>query len=73
MSCCNLSRIAAGRAASPSALSGRILLRSVDRAAITLRGPSTGRTYIFTPELPVQPVESRDAAILLRLAMFRRA
>ena len=41
-------------------------LRYWDNAPIRLRGPITGRAYSFSGIEPVQEVDIRDAAILLR-------
>jgi hypothetical protein len=56
------------------ALAGRgVQLRYRDRAPVQVRGPATGRTYVFSAVQPVQVVDARDADGLLRTRMFLRA
>ncbi|HXE26799.1 MAG TPA: hypothetical protein VN637_18105 [Roseiarcus sp.] len=48
-------------------------LRSVAAGGMVVRGPATGRQYAFSAAAPVQMVEARDAAALLRTSWFRQA
>ena len=50
-----------------------VLLKYRERARILVRGPITGRAYEFSPQLPTQSVEPRDADVLLRSGRFLRA
>jgi hypothetical protein len=50
-----------------------VLLKYRERARILVRGPITGRAYEFSPQLPAQSVESRDADVLVRSGRFLRA
>jgi hypothetical protein len=59
-------------APAPSA-GGMVALRSVSASGMVVRGPATGRQYAFSAAAPVQMVESRDAAALLRTSWFRQA
>ena len=52
---------------------GWVALRYLDRAPITVAGPHTRRPYRFSGAAPVQPVDLRDAQILLRTRYFRPA
>lgn len=59
-------------------LSGRRLFASVilhytEASAIRVRGPVTGRQYSFSGTPPAQAVDPRDAAVLTRSGLFRRA
>jgi hypothetical protein len=54
-------------------LAGTIALRSIANSGIVVRGLATGRQYSFTAATPVQLVDARDAASLLRTPHFRRA
>jgi len=46
-------------------------IRYEGNAPIRLRGPITGRAYSFSDAYPVQEVDVRDAAILLRNLRYR--
>jgi hypothetical protein len=46
-------------------------LRYWGSASIRLRGPITGRAYSFSGDEPVQEVDVRDAAILVRSTRFQ--
>jgi hypothetical protein len=59
-------------AAAP-APAGLVALRSVAAGGMVVRGPATGRQYTFSAAAPVQMVEARDAAALLRTSWFRQA
>jgi hypothetical protein len=50
-----------------------VALRSVSSGGMVVRGPATGRQYAFSAVAPVQMVEARDAAALLRTSWFRQA
>ena len=52
---------------------GLVALRSVAAGGMVVRGPATGRQYSFSTAAPVQMVEARDAAALLRTSWFRQA
>ncbi len=61
-------------ATAPTTVSGAtVALRSATSGGIVVHGPATGRHYSFTATTPVQMVEARDAAALLRTSWFRRA
>ena len=62
----------------PAPMSVRSAFPSVDlyyseTAEIRVRGPVTGRPYVFSGSEPVQAVDARDAAILTRNGSFRRS
>jgi hypothetical protein len=70
-------RPAAG-AGSRAPMSAQGAFHSVDlhyseTAEISVRGPITGRPYVFSASQPVQRVDTRDAAILTRNSSFRRS
>jgi hypothetical protein len=50
-----------------------VILHCVQASAIRVRGPVTGRQYDFSGARPAQAVEPRDAAVLMRTGLFRRA
>lgn len=52
---------------------GMVALRAISTGGMVVRGPATGRQYSFSGATPVQMVEVRDAAALLRTSWFRRA
>ncbi len=52
---------------------GMVALRSVSTGGMVVRGPATGRQYSFSAATPVQMVDVRDAAALLRTSWFQRA
>jgi len=65
---------AAPRPPSPAPQSaGMVALRSASTGGMVVRGPATGRQYAFSAAAPVQMVEARDAAALLRTSWFRQA
>jgi hypothetical protein len=49
-----------------------VTLRYSESSPILVRGPATGRRYEFSGTHPVQTVDPRDAAALLRTRFFRR-
>jgi hypothetical protein len=46
-------------------------LRYRDNSLVRLRGPVTGQAYTFSAAEPIQEVDVRDAAILVRSARCR--
>jgi hypothetical protein len=42
-------------------------------APVRVRGPQTGRTYVFSGAAPIGAVDRRDAEGLMRIGLFRRA
>jgi hypothetical protein len=50
-----------------------VRLEFTQGSAVLIRGPSTGRHYQFGGGVQVQPVDSRDAAPLLKSGYFRLA
>jgi hypothetical protein len=61
-------------AARPQPQAGALVaLRSVSSGGMVVRGPTTGTQYSFSATQPVQMVEGRDAAALLRTSWFRLA
>jgi hypothetical protein len=48
-------------------------LRYSQNSPIRVRGPVTGRQYVFSAATPVQGVDPKDATTLLRTPFFRRA
>jgi hypothetical protein len=47
-------------------------IRYTEKSPIRVPGPVTGRRYEFSAAQPIQPVDARDAAVLLRTRFFRR-
>lgn len=58
----------AGRAGSDART---VAIRYLRTQAIVVQGPATGRRYGFSGAAPVQAVDMRDAAALLRSGLFR--
>jgi hypothetical protein len=56
-----------------SAAHAPVLLRYAGGADIVARGPVTNKAYAFSNVRPIQPVDARDAPILLRSPVFGRA
>ena len=55
----------------PGAVAARVVnLRYLERSPIRVRGPATGVAYQFSAAQPVQAVDARDAAALLRTRLF---
>jgi hypothetical protein len=57
---------------SASARPGLAILRYREATAVRVHGPVTGRTYDFSSAQPAQPVDPRDAAVLMRSGLFDR-
>lgn len=53
--------------------SSSVAVRYLETSPILVRGPVTGQAYEFSSTRPVQIVDSRDAAALLRTRFFRPA
>ena len=49
-----------------------VLLRYTEISPVLVRGPISGRHYRFSRSEPVQTVDTRDAAALLRTGFFRQ-
>lgn len=49
-----------------------VSLRYLQTGPIQMRGPVTGRHYEFSNLRPIQAIDPRDAAVLLRTRFFRR-
>jgi len=63
MSCCGGKRMALKNQIAPQGSSTRVV-RYTGGSPVTIRGPITGRDYHFSPQQPVQNIDSRDAALL---------
>lgn len=50
-----------------------VVLRYTETSPILVRGPVSGRQYQFSGLKPLQPVDARDAAALLRTGFFRHS
>ena len=48
----------------------RLNLKYLGGSQLELRGTSTGEVYQFSTEVPVQPVDLRDARFLLASPLF---
>jgi hypothetical protein len=57
------------------ARSGRMVarIRYNGQTELRLRGPATGRQYVFSAEAPLQDVAVRDVDVMLRSRWFARA
>jgi hypothetical protein len=51
---------------------GGVVLRHRDASRVLVRGPATGRTYVFSPDQPTRPVDARDVDALMRTGRFAR-
>jgi hypothetical protein len=47
------------------------VLKYYGYASISVRGPVSGQLYQFSRQQPVQPVDARDAASILKTRLFR--
>jgi hypothetical protein len=50
---------------------GELRLRTVRRTPIRVRGPVSGREYLFTRSDPVRSVDPADGPAMLRSGLFR--
>ena len=50
-----------------------VLIRYLAHPPVQIGGPASGRYYAFSGSEPVQAVDARDAAALLRTRYFRAA
>ena len=60
-------------AADPPGAPPGVRVRYTERARVRVRGPVSGRDYVFSGEAPVGAVDARDAERLLGTGYFRRA
>lgn len=51
---------------------GMAALRYLEKSPIRVRGPVSGREYVFSASNPVHPVDVRDVTALLATRFFRR-
>jgi hypothetical protein len=63
----------AQRAVSNAPAASIVTLRYLATSPIAVQGPATGTQYEFSGARPVQHVDARDAAALLRTRFFRQA
>jgi hypothetical protein len=61
------------RAARPLPAYASVALRYTETSAILVKGPVTGRQYQFSGSSPVQAVDARDVAALLRTRFFSQS
>ena len=59
------------RSSASTALQGMVTLRYLERSPILVMGPATGRQYNFSAGDPLQSVDGRDVAALVRTRFFR--
>jgi len=52
--------------------SAEIRLYYCGKPAIQVRGNATGQLYHFSDQLPVRPVDKRDAVVMLQSRVFRQ-
>lgn len=50
----------------------RTAIRFTENSSVKVKGPATGREYVFSPANPVQNVDPRDARFLVRSRFFRQ-
>jgi hypothetical protein len=50
-----------------------VTIRYLGESTVLIRGPRTGRAYMFYPGESSRDVDPRDAEVLLRMDLFRRA
>ena len=73
MACCGQRRTdSINNSSQPVNEHGPVMLKYLERSPIMVRGSTTGRHYQFSGSSPVQVVDGRDAAALLRTGFFRR-
>jgi len=56
----------------PTEQGATVTLRYLGSAAVTVRGPTTGRAYAFSAAAPMRAVDPQDAIVLLSTAYFRQ-
>jgi hypothetical protein len=61
------------QSAQPLPTYSSIALRYTETSPILVRGPASGRQYQFSGSKPVQTVDPRDAAALLRTGFFSQS
>ena len=52
---------------------GMVTLRYLEKSPVQVRGPVSGRQYVFSASSPIQAVDTRDAAGLLATRFFGRS
>jgi hypothetical protein len=78
MGCCGQGRAALveGRATgtqTPAQAGSAVRIEFTQQASVLIRGPATGRHYQFHAGAQTQPVDPRDAAVLVKSGYFRLA
>ncbi len=74
MACCgrrSASETPGSATGSPAAEFPAIAVQYLGTATVTVRGPMTGRRYLFSLGAAAQPVDARDAPAILRSSLFR--
>jgi hypothetical protein len=61
------------QSAQPLPTHSSVVLRYTETSPILVRGPVSGRQYQFSGSKPVQAVDARDAAALLRTGFFSQS
>ena len=61
------------QAARPLPAYSSVALRYTETSPILVKGPASGRQYQFSALNPVQSVDARDVAALLRTGFFRQS
>jgi hypothetical protein len=56
----------------PAAVTSGARLQYTGVAPVQVKGPQTGRMYVFSRAAPVASVDRRDINGLLRIGLFRR-
>src|SRR5271163_4710332 len=62
----------AARVSVSAAVEGVVALRYLENTSISVLGPATGKRYSFSASDPLQRVDRRDVATLLRTHLFGR-
>jgi hypothetical protein len=66
-------RLGQTQGAPAKALSSAVMLEYTEVAPIRVWGAATGQPYDFSGAHPVHAMDARDAAVLARSSLFRRA
>lgn len=72
MPCCGGKRAALKQQAKTPQRSSTRVVRYTGNATVTVQGPVTGKQYTFSPQLPLQYVDIRDAAYFSQIPQLQQ-
>jgi hypothetical protein len=72
MTCCGGKRAALKQQAKTLQSSNTRMVRYTGKVTVTVQGPVTGKQYTFSPQLPLQYVDVRDAVYFSQIPQLQQ-